>query len=346
MVNRVKEAFNIGIQYPVHPAPGDRHAQRIERVMRPTSRPEAIAETNLPVLITGQTGSGKELLAKAIHKVSNRLGDFVPVNVAGLDDALFSDTLFGHIKGSYSGAVSDRMGVLKKASGGTLFLDEVGDLSPESQIKLLRLIQEKEYYPLGQDRPESTDARLVFATNVSLEEGIKDGKFRKDLYFRLYSHHIHIPPLKDRKEDIELLINFFLEKASKEIGREKPAIPGKLISLLKMYDFPGNIRELEGLIFDAVVRHESGELSIKHFEKLINKTNLDDFTKKPEFPGTDEIENVENIFKNMQSLPSLKDSGNMLIEEALSRVDDNQSLAAKILGLTRTALNKRLNRNK
>jgi len=300
---------------------------------------EAVAGTALPVLITGETGVGKELLARAIHSVSARKGEFVPVNLAGLDDTLFSDTLFGHVKGAFTGAAADREGVIRRASGGTLFLDEIGDLSVESQIKLLRLLQEREYYPLGTDRARSTDARFVFATNQDLKTASESGQFRKDLFYRLRSHHIHIPPLHERKEDIPLLAEHFLEKAAREIGKGKPKTPKELHSLLRSYSFPGNIRELEGMIFDAVVRHDSGSLSLSHFREVIPE-NTADVRARRELS----LEDGE-LFTRMDILPTVEQFVQMLIDEAIRRSGGNQTAAAAMLGMDRTTLNKRLKRH-
>ena len=182
---------------------------------------EAIAGTSLPVLITGETGSGKELIARAIHDVCGRTGEFVPVNVAGVDDTLFSDTLFGHKRGGFTGADRDRKGLIEQASGGTLFLDEIGDLSLESQVKMLRLLQEGKYYPIGSDMPKLTDARMVVATNKDIDAMQRTGQFRKDLYYRLQAHHIHIPPLRERREDIDLLVEHFLQAAPMRVFTQK-----------------------------------------------------------------------------------------------------------------------------
>ncbi len=147
------------------------------------------------------------------------------MNVAGLDDTLFADTLFGHVKGAFTGADSAREGMVAKAEEGTLFLDEIGDLAPESQIKLLRLLQEREYYPLGTDRPRPTTARFVFATNLDIAQATAEGKFRKDLLYRLRSHHIRIPPLRERAGDLPALVDHFLDKASKAVGKSMPTVP-------------------------------------------------------------------------------------------------------------------------
>ena len=297
---------------------------------------EAIATTPLPVLIQGETGVGKELFAQAIHNSSGRKGDLVAVNVAGVDDNLFSDTLFGHVKGAYTGAESARKGLIEQAQNGTIFLDEIGDLSIESQVKLLRLIQENKYYPLGSDEPKSTNARILVASHKDLNELQKQKIFRSDLYYRLQSHKISIPALRERKEDLSLLVNFLIEKSSKTLGISKPSFPPSLITLLKNYSFPGNIRELEGMIIDALSRHEKGILSLETFKE---KTELNDWLVDETL---DEIESVQ--FGS--SLPSLTEVENKLIEEALNRADNNQTIAASLLGISRRALNNRIQRNR
>jgi DNA-binding NtrC family response regulator len=299
---------------------------------------EAIAPTSLPVLVTGETGVGKELVARAIHAVSQRTGSFVPVNVAGLDDTLFADTLFGHVKGAYTGAETAREGMVAKAEEGTLFLDEIGDLAPESQIKLLRLLQEREYHPLGTDRPRPTTARFVFATNIDIARETGEGRFRKDLLYRLRSHHIRIPPLRERPGDLPALVDHFLDKAARAVGKPRPAVPRELLPLLRGYEFPGNIRELEGLVFDAVVRHQSHVLSLASFRNAIGERTLSPREKQAGSCGSD------NLFEPCQVLPTLKEANRLLIEEALKRTEGNQDSAARMVGLTRTALNRRLNR--
>jgi DNA-binding NtrC family response regulator len=299
---------------------------------------EAIATTPLPILVTGETGTGKELIVRSIHKLSYKKGEFVAANIAGFDDNLFSDTLFGHKKGAYTGADTDRKGLIEKAKDGTFFLDEIGDLSIESQIKLLRLIQEKQYYPLGSDIAQKTNARIIVATNKDLESMVKEDKFRKDLYYRLRAHHIHLPPLHERKEDIPLLAKHFLIHAAKVLRKKVPTAPRELYTLLKTYHFPGNIRELEGMIFDAVSQHKSGIIELKTFYSKINSSSL------PKNELSDPSEQFEFNFDEF--LPTLKEAEFILIAEALRRTEGNQTMAAKMLGITRRALNNRLQRLK
>jgi DNA-binding NtrC family response regulator len=298
---------------------------------------EAISTSPRPLLITGETGVGKELVAKSVHHLSDAKGTFMPVNVAGLDDNIFSDTLFGHKKGAFTGAEEARNGVVEQASGGTLFLDEIGDLSAASQVKLLRLLQDGEFFPLGSDVAKRSDARIIVATNVELEALQVSGKFRKDLYYRLRDHHVHIPPLRDRKEDIPILLEHFLEKASKTLEKKKPTPPEELVTLLSSYDFPGNVRELESMIFNAVSLHKSGILSMESFKSHIyqENPNLEEETKRLTRKKGDLISFTEQ-------LPTLKQAEQLLIDEAMRRANDNQSIAAQSLGITRQALNRRL----
>ena len=299
---------------------------------------EAVAATSLPIFITGETGAGKELVARSIHAASGRPGRFVAVNAAGLDDTLFSDTLFGHLKGAFTDAAGSREGMIAKAARGTLFLDEIGDLSTESQIRILRLLQEKEYYPLGSDMPQTTDARFIFATNRDLASSSTKGTFRRDLYYRLQSHSICLPPLRERPEDIPLLANHFLEKASNEIGKKAPRAPRELYQLLQTYGFPGNIRELEGLMTDAVVRNNSEVLALQQVRETLS-ARMDSTTERaPGAQGTAEM----NPFLSMETLPPLGHVNRLLIDEALRRSGGNQTLAAHLLGMSRTTLNKRL----
>ncbi|MFC1745542.1 sigma-54-dependent transcriptional regulator [Candidatus Riflebacteria bacterium] len=302
---------------------------------------ETIAPTNRPVLITGETGAGKELIARAIHELSGCKGNFIPINIAGLDDTVFADTLFGHKKGAYTGADEKRDGLLFKAAGGTFFLDEIGDLPEQSQIKLLRLIQEKEFLPIGSDIPRKSDARVLVATHKNVEEMLKNGRFRKDLYFRLNTHRIDIPPLRERLDDLPLLVDHFLKEAAISLGKKPPTIPPELFTILSVCDFPGNVRELQNMLLDAVSRHHKGILSLDPFKKALEmNVDINSITvqgvKKDGRPHID----FEALFSH--KFPTLKEVELMLIEEAMLRSKGNQSVAAKILGVSRSTLNKRL----
>ena len=302
---------------------------------------EAISNSPFPVLITGETGVGKELIARSIHLSGEDNKNFIAVNVSGLDDNMFSDTLFGHSKGAFTGADHYREGLISQAIDGSLFLDEIGDLNIQSQIKLLRLIQEKEYYPLGSDRPKKANTRIIVATNKDLKDLVREQNFRKDLYFRLSTHQIEVPPLRERQEDILLLIDHFLDKAAKILNKRKPTPPPELFTLLSTYDFPGNVREMETLLYDAVSRHKSGILSMESFRKIIGEQRGEFKTEKSE------EEDSSDLFMQFPgNLPTLKEAENFLIREALKRSGGNQGIAASLLGISRQALNKRLIREK
>ncbi len=301
---------------------------------------EAIANSPEPVLITGETGTGKELIANAIHYLYNRKGPFLAVNVAGLDDHSFSDTLFGHRKGAFTGADSHREGLLKRASGGILFLDEIGDLNQTSQIKLLRLLQEREYFPLGSDLPQKSNVRILIATHCDLSQSGEHQTFRRDLYYRLQTHQIHLPPLRERLEDMAFLVDMLLNKAVQRLNKNKIRYPNELLPLLKCYRFPGNIRELETMIFDAVSKNKTGTISLKTFQNRIFKDH-----SPPEQTSLTPKEK-ENIFSQLEELPTLSESNLQLIEEAIERGYGNQTLAARILGITQPALSRRLTRQR
>lgn len=296
---------------------------------------EAVAPGPRPVLITGETGVGKELIARAVHLASRRRGPFVTLNAAGLDDHLFSDTLFGHVKGAYTGADRARTGMVAMAAGGTLFLDEFGDLSAHSQVKLLRLLQNNEYTPLGSDAVCQSTARIVAATNCDLDQLQAAGQFRADLYFRLKAHRLAVPPLRERPDDLPLLLDHFLENAAREMGKAKPRPPQELLTLLATYHFPGNVRELEAMVYDAVSRHQSRMLSCAVFEESIAQQ------REVVTPHACLAEQPFALFK---ALPTLKSAQQLLIHEALRRAQGNQSVAAQLLGITQSGLSKALKR--
>jgi len=298
---------------------------------------EVIASTRQPIMITGETGVGKELIARAIHQLSGCDGNYVAINVAGLDDNMFSDSLFGHRKGAFTGADQPREGLIEKASKGTLFLDEIGDLTEASQIKLLRLLQEQEYYPVGSDLLKKSDARIVLATNRDLQKMIKDGSFRNDLYYRLFAHRVHVPPLRDRSDDIPVLLDHLLASAAQELGKKKPTPPAELATLLGLYAFPGNVRELEALVFDAVTRHASGILSMESFRSVVGdqKDMVDHATASSADLG-------EALLEYFGHFPKLAEVERFLIDEAMKLAKGNQGMSAKILGMGRQTLNKRL----
>jgi DNA-binding NtrC family response regulator len=302
---------------------------------------ESVAQTSMPVLISGETGVGKEMIARAVHRAGGRRGEFVQVNVAGLDDTLFSDTLFGHERGAYTGADKRRTGLVAKAAGGTVFLDEIGDLSLESQVKLLRLLEERAYYPLGSDVSVLTDAKIVVATNRDLPSRMQSQAFRSDLFYRLQTHHVRIPPLRDRKEDIAVLADHFIESAAAELGKKHPTPPPELYILLSTYSYPGNVRELKSMVYDAVSRHQSGVMSLETFKEKMGPISLGAGTGPSAASGS---LGFEASLMKLETIPTIRCAEQLLVDEALKRSKGNQSIAAAMLGLTRSALNKRINK--
>jgi DNA-binding NtrC family response regulator len=296
---------------------------------------EAVSASTQPILVTGESGVGKELVVRALHTLSGRKGELVAVNVAGLDDAMIADTLFGHVKGAYTGAGEARRGMVEQAGEGTLFLDEIGDLGLASQVKLLRLLQESEYYPIGSDRPRRMRARVVVATHQDLAARQAAGLFRKDLFYRLRTHHVHIPPLRLRKGDIPLLLDHFLLESSREFGKKKPTLPKELAVLLANYDFPGNVRELKAMVCDAVGMHRGGVLSMEAFLKAFGELPCGAPAAQPAEPDS-------NPFFGVERLPGFSEVIDLLVGEAVRRAEGNQSIAARLLGVSQPTLSKRL----
>ena len=312
---------------------------------------ESISSSTDPVLITGETGVGKELIIRALHRLSGENRPLVIENVAGLDDSIFSDTLFGHVKGAFTGAETDRQGLVSKAGNGTLVLDEIGDLSSASQIKLLRLIQERSFMPLGSDTIKEFKARILVTTHRNLNHEIAQGSFRQDLYFRLATHKVHLPPLRERREDIPLLLVHFVREAAQTLQQKIPMPPENLSDFLASYDFPGNIRELRAMVMDAASRYKrSGPLPLEPFHAAVRgrvqegKERYDrDSCLIHAPPWRCEIP-VDS------SLPTLKEGLKqvemLLVNQALKRTKGNQSHAAALLGLSPQAFNNRLRANK
>ena len=324
---------------------GDAFARIITRSLKMQSifrYVEAVAASREPILITGETGVGKGLIAKAVHRISGRSGEIVSVNVAGLDDAMFSDTLFGHRKGAFTGAERERDGMVAKASRGSLFLDEIGDLCISSQVKLLRLLQEQTYTPLGSDVAKQSDADVIAATNQDLRKLTAEGRFRRDLYFRLSAHRVEVPPLRERVEDIPLLVGHFVDQAAASMGKAVPEPTPELLTLLSVYHFPGNVRELRAMIFDAVALHRSGPfLSMESCKEAIDQ-NRHFGERAADEPGPAAGTSLHTTGR----FPTLKEAESLLIDEALCQARGNQGIAAMLLGISRPALNRRLMRLK
>ncbi|MBF0462340.1 MAG: sigma-54-dependent Fis family transcriptional regulator [Magnetococcales bacterium] len=302
---------------------------------------ESVSRTGEPFLIAGETGTGKELLVTAFHALRKATGKLVAVNVAGLDDQMFADALFGHTKGAFTGALTLREGMVSKAAHGTLFLDEIGDLSEANQIKLLRLLQEKKYEPLGSDVSKNANVTIVSATNQDLKQKVRGGSFRADLYYRLSTHIVTVPPLRMRKEDIPLLLEKFIHEASLSMDLQHLPTPSpQLIHLLECHDFPGNVRELRGMVMDAVANHKKGTLSMEVFRQALTSS-----APTPALPTNDRGPVEAPLFwAEGRKPPTLKEAEDYLIAHALAESQGNQGIAAVMLGLSRQTLNQRLAR--
>lgn len=290
---------------------------------------EAIAPSSQPVLIFGETGVGKELIGQSIHALSKSKGKLIVVNVAGLDDNVFSDTLFGHVSGAFTGAEKARQGLIEQAAGGTLLLDEIGDLALKSQIKLLRLLQEREYLPLGSDKIRHSDARIIASTNLDLWALEKKGTFRKDLIYRLSTHTLTLPPLRDRLLDLPLLLDRFVCQAADELDKPVPELPKTLIEQMETYPFKGNIRELKSMVYDAISLYQEGPITADLFKGL----GVIELGSRPKSDVS-------------RPLPTLKEASQQLVEKAIKQTNGNQSAAAAILGISQQALSKRLKKLK
>jgi DNA-binding NtrC family response regulator len=301
---------------------------------------DAIARSSHPVLVTGETGVGKELFSRAVHAISGRKGELVAINAAGLDDSLFADLLFGHRKGAYTGADSDLEGLIDKAKDGTLFLDEIGDLSPASQLKLLRVIETGEYFPLGSDLMRRGKARFVVATNRDLDAAVASGHFRRDLYYRLRAHRVRIPPLRERLGDLPLLVERFIAAAAEELGKKPPIAPQELYPLLRSYSFPGNVRELQSMVFEAVNGATANVLPLSIFRDVIEDAKREGHSGGERSAEARAQNGPELLFPN--PLPSASELTALLFDEALKRADGNQSVAARLLGVSPQAVSKRM----
>ena len=291
---------------------------------------DKIADTNSTVLITGESGTGKELIAKTIHYHSSRAQKpFVPISCAAIPRDILESELFGHEKGAFTGATTTRLGRFELANNGTLFLDEIGDLDPSLQVKLLRVLQEREFERVGSAKTIKVDVRIIAATNRNLEKAIEEGIFREDLYYRLNVIPMHLPPLRTMKEDIPLFIDHFVTEISKRKRKKPPTLPPETLQYLFNYRWPGNVRELENFIEKLVVLNEGAvvlpeDLPEKfHKKQHIKQFPLLDFKLSPE--GVELPLMVDSMEQNM-------------IHQALKLSNGVKSKAARLLGLNRTTL--------
>ncbi len=289
------------------------------RIKRLVETIQLVANTDVTVLITGETGTGKDLTARMIHALSSRANmPFVAVNCPAIPENILESELFGYKKGAFTGAMHDREGLFQTAGGGTIFLDEIGDISPVLQAKLLRVLQEKEIKPLGDTHTYKVDARIIASTNQNLEEKIKSGQFREDLYYRLNVMEIFIPPLRERRDDIEPLSNYFLHKHLPKSNKKIKGISKEAMDILMHYSFPGNVRELENIIERAIILERSTLITPESLPQSITMFQIETIE-----PG--KIKTMDEINKEYA-------------ERVVEMFGGNKSKAAEVLGISRTSL--------
>ncbi len=310
-----------------------------------------VAPTRASVLLVGETGTGKEVIARAIHRLSPRAdGPYVRVNCGALNESLLESELFGHVKGAFTGAIDNKTGRFEAAHGGTIFLDEISSMSPKLQVKLLRVLQEREFERVGESRTIRVDTRVIAATNQLLEDEIEAGRFRDDLYYRLNVVPIFLPPLRERREDVPALARFFLERYSEENRRETPELTTDVMKTLLAYDWPGNVRELENCIERAVVLSEGSALRPELVKPPGGGRRLR--------PGGGRNGDVAALIQHLvrvgiQSIPA--EEGKLyerlvegvereLIEQVLLLCDNVQVKASARLGMNRNTLHKKVER--
>jgi DNA-binding NtrC family response regulator len=283
-----------------------------------------VAVTDSPVLIEGESGTGKELVAAAIHRLSARAkGPFIPVNCSAIPRDLLESEFFGHVRGAFSGAVADAVGLFRGANEGTIFLDEIAELPPELQVKLLRVLQEMQVRPVGSTKAYPVDVRVIAATNRNLEQAMQAGSFRQDLFYRLNVIRIQLPPLRERREDIPALVNHFLRRFSKRFRREIRGISPDALNALMTYDFPGNVRELENLIERAFAMGAREQITLADLPSLAARPLV--------APAV-----------ATKAVPTLAEVEKELILRALAVFDNDKEEAARALGISRRTIYRRL----
>jgi DNA-binding NtrC family response regulator len=302
---------------------------------------DQVAQARSTVLITGESGTGKELIAKAIHESSPRVSKaFIPVNSSNIPSELLEAELFGHTRGAFTGAVAAKKGYFEVADGGSIFLDEIGDIPPETQARLLRVIQEREFTPLGDTTPRRVDVRIIAATNVDLKEAVRQGAFREDLYYRLSVVPIELPPLRDRREDVLPLAQHFIRKYNEENGRHiSEQIAPEVLSLMEAYSWPGNVRELENAIERAVVIAPGNEITRECLRPEIN----DPQQARAAMRGDGASLSVPlDIGRGVNFYDEVRRFEIDLIRRALEQTSGHQSRAARLLGMNATTLNSKI----
>jgi transcriptional regulator with PAS, ATPase and Fis domain len=305
-------------------------------IQKITQLVKKVAATDATILIMGESGTGKELVARAIHALSPRADrPFIPVNCGAIPAELLESEMFGHERGAFTGAIGARAGMFQLANGGTIFLDEVGEMSGTLQVKLLRVLQDREVRPVGADRAFKVDLRVIAASNKELANEVEAGRFREDLFYRLQVIPIVMPPLRERRSDIPLLIQHFLDRHN----RKRPGLPARIseeaMVHLWEYDWPGNVRELENLLERLVILSEDGQIGMEHLPPGIRS-----FISEKKIPRPTLGE--EGLDLNT----AVEEFENRLIEEALRRTKGNKQAAARLLGLKRTTLVAKLRRRK
>ncbi|MGD0659318.1 MAG: sigma-54 dependent transcriptional regulator [Syntrophorhabdales bacterium] len=301
-----------------------------EKMHRIFSVVEKMAQTDNSILVWGESGTGKELIARAIHQISRRNNrSFVAVNAGSFANDLFASEFFGHSQGAFTGAIANKRGLVEEADKGTLFLDEIGELVLPIQVKLLRVLQEGEFFRLGSTKNLKVDVRIIAATNKNLHEEIKKGNFRKDLFYRLNMNSVYLPPLRERKGDIPLLAHHFLSIFCKSNGKRIERIAEGVMKLLTHYDYPGNVREMMNIINSAVIVESTGEL---------RKKSLPNYFLENTVVGDNSLGDI--------SLKSLEDVELDHIRKILSYTDGNRTKASQILGISRISLLSKIKKNK
>ncbi|HLM67160.1 MAG TPA: sigma-54 dependent transcriptional regulator [Longimicrobium sp.] len=299
---------------------------RSKRFLDVLKTAETAAPTDSTILVTGESGAGKEVIAKYIHEISVRSdGPFVSINCGALPESLLESELFGHTKGSFTGAHRDKQGLFVAAKGGTFFMDEVGEMSPATQVKLLRVLQEREVIPVGATEAVPVDVRIVAATNRDLEEEIRRGGFRSDLYYRLNVITVHLPPLRDRGEDVPLLASFFLERFAGGRGKETPRLSQEAVDALASYDWPGNVRELENALERAAVLTADGEIQVSALPTRITERAPQPLVSAA-LPPNPTLEIIERAY----------------IHWVLHSESGNKTRAAEVLGIDPSTLYRKL----
>ncbi len=299
-----------------------------EAIMEVLGLIERVAQSDSTVLVTGESGTGKELIAKALHYNSKRANEpFVPINCGAIPAELLESELFGHVKGAFTGAIANRTGRFEMAEDGTLFLDEIGDMSPSLQVKLLRVLQERRFEPVGGAKTLSSNVRVIAATNIDLEEAVADGRFREDLFYRLNVIPIRIPALRERRTDIPLLLHHFIERFNRMRGRNLQGITNEALSFLSSYNWPGNIRELENLVERLAILKGSGIVDVHDLPEKYRRTVSPSNPDKIEIPD-----------HGMDFNSAVDAYENALIMRALEKTGWNRNQAALLLKLNRTTL--------